>query len=118
MRVRQLGDPPSSTGPDAVRARGVGRLNGSELKLVAIAAGGSVQPHRHAHAHLVLILDGSGYVSVESVGPRRIGPDSVVMVEPGEEHAFGAGANEPLRFVCLDGREYPDHEPASQLHDH
>jgi quercetin dioxygenase-like cupin family protein len=101
MRIRRLADP--AAGHGAVQARGVGRLGGSELKVVTVAAGASVQPHRHAHAHLVLVLEGSGFVDAKEGDRRRIDPDTVVVVRPDEEHAFGAAPAEPLRFVCLDG---------------
>ena len=87
---------------DGVRARGIGRLDGSELKMVTIDAGGSLSAHRHAHPHLVLVLDGAGTVS-DAGGAHRIGPDAVVMVASDELHSFGAATRQPLRFVCLDG---------------
>ena len=77
---------------------------GFETRYFSVAAGSSSSLERHAHAHAVVILDGSGEVTL---GDRVVALSAfdVVFVAPWEVHRFQASADESLGFLCVVDRE-------------
>ncbi len=69
-------------------------------RLFEVETGGCSPRHTHDYEHEVYVLDGRGTVfSVD--GEKEIGPGSVVLVQPGEEHQFKNVGDGTLRFLCM-----------------
>ncbi|MGH2454679.1 MAG: cupin domain-containing protein [Candidatus Limnocylindria bacterium] len=103
MRIRPLARIPQRPAPGSpsVRVRTIGRTAAVGLKVITMGPRSSTQLHSHSHRHLVIVLGGSGRVE-DGEGDRQIGPDDVIVTAPDEPHAFSAGPDADLRFVCLD----------------
>jgi quercetin dioxygenase-like cupin family protein len=66
---------------------------------------------QHQHPHSVVVLRGSGQVTL---GDDRydLEPFDCVYVAPGTVHQFRAGAGEPLGFLCVVDRVRDKPQPA------
>lgn len=69
-----------------------------------IAPGGYSTLEHHRHPHAVVVLRGSGTVTL---GERRyaLAPSDCVYVAPDEVHQFRADQGETLGFLCIVDRE-------------
>jgi quercetin dioxygenase-like cupin family protein len=70
------------------------------MRMFEIAPGGHTPRHTHAWEHEMFYHSGSG----EVFGGGKwnpVGPGSVVLVEPNEEHQIKNTGTEPLVLICL-----------------
>jgi quercetin dioxygenase-like cupin family protein len=70
------------------------------MRRFEVEAGGCSPKHSHDYEHEVYVLDGEGLVWSEN-GEKSLGPGSVVLVRPGEEHQFRNTGEGPLCFLCM-----------------
>ena len=70
------------------------------MRVFDVKPGSTTPYHSHEWEHEVYVLSGQGAVRADS-GETRLGPGSVVYVEPDELHCFSAGADESMRFICV-----------------
>jgi quercetin dioxygenase-like cupin family protein len=70
------------------------------MRLFEVDEGGSSPRHTHDYEHEVYVLEGWGTVYGEEE-ESLIGPGSVVLVHPGENHQFRNTGAGPLRFLCI-----------------
>ena len=70
------------------------------MRRFEVEPGGYTPYHTHNWEHEVYVLEGEG-VPASSVGDSKIGPGSVVLVEPGEEHSFKNTGRKTMVFLCL-----------------
>jgi len=70
------------------------------MRRFEVEPGGCTPYHTHDWEHEVYVLEGEG-VAVDSEGEAGLGPGSVVMVEPGEEHNFKNTGQKKLVFLCM-----------------
>jgi quercetin dioxygenase-like cupin family protein len=70
------------------------------MRRFEVEPGGSTPYHTHPWEHEVYVLEGDA-VAVSKKGENEIGPGSVILVEPNEEHNFVNTGNKPLVFLCM-----------------
>jgi quercetin dioxygenase-like cupin family protein len=70
------------------------------MRRFEVAPGGSTPYHAHEWEHEVYVLDGNA-VAVSKNGETPIGPGSVILVEPNEEHNFKNIGENNLVFLCM-----------------
>ncbi|TRO52091.1 cupin domain-containing protein [Candidatus Bathyarchaeota archaeon] len=70
------------------------------MRRFEIEPGGSTPYHTHPWEHEVYVLEGDA-VAVSKKGENEIGPGSVVLVEPNEEHNFVNTGDKKLVFLCM-----------------
>ena len=70
------------------------------MRMFEIDAEGHTPYHAHDWEHEVFVLEGEGEVKIEGKS-YPIKKDSVVFVEPGQEHGFKNTGEGLLRFLCL-----------------
>jgi len=70
------------------------------MRRFEVGPGGCTPYHTHGWEHEVYVLEGEG-VAVGSGGEAKLGPGSVVLVEPGEEHNFRNTGRGNLVFLCM-----------------
>lgn len=70
------------------------------MRRFEIAPGGSTPYHTHEWEHEVYVLDGDA-VAVSKEGETKLGPGSVVFVEPNEIHNFKNTGEKTLVFLCM-----------------
>ncbi|MBE0632934.1 cupin domain-containing protein [Candidatus Bathyarchaeota archaeon] len=70
------------------------------MRRFEVEPGGSTPYHTHPWEHEVYVLEGDA-VAVSKKGENEIGPGSVILVEPKEEHNFVNTGNKPLVFLCM-----------------
>ncbi len=107
MLVRHYRDVPAATveqGAEGVTIRWLlAEADGAPsfaMRHFEIAPGGHTPHHSHAWEHEVFVLAGTGKVfGPDGVSP--VGPGSVVLVAPQDEHHFANDGDEPLAFLCL-----------------
>lgn len=81
----------------------IGPADGAEnfaLRYFTLAPGTASRLETHAHDHGVYVLHGRGTVRLGDAS-HAIGPGDVVYVGPHEVHAFVAGADAALGFLCV-----------------
>jgi quercetin dioxygenase-like cupin family protein len=77
-----------------------------------VEPGGYSTLERHRHPHSVVVLRGSGQVTLGS-DRYDLEPFDCVYVAPGTVHQFRAGAAEPLGFLCVVDRVRDIPQPAA-----
>ena len=70
------------------------------MRRFEIQPGGSTPYHTHPWEHEVYVLEGSAK-AVSKEAETDIGPGSVILVEPNEEHNFKNTGDKPLVFLCM-----------------
>jgi quercetin dioxygenase-like cupin family protein len=70
------------------------------MRRFEVQPGGYTPYHTHGWEHEVYVLEGEG-VAVSAEGESKIGPGSVVFVEPGEEHSFRNTGRKTMVFLCM-----------------
>ncbi len=70
------------------------------MRRFEIEPGGKTPYHTHPWEHEVYVLEGDA-VAVSKKGESEIGPGSVVLVEPNEEHNFVNTGDKKLVFLCM-----------------
>ena len=70
------------------------------MRMFEVEPGGYTPYHAHDWEHEVFVLEGAGEVKIEGKN-YPIKKDSVVFVEPGQEHGFKNTGEGLLRFLCL-----------------
>jgi len=70
------------------------------MRRFEVGPGGYTPYHTHDWEHEVYVLEGEG-VAVGPEGEAGLGPGSVVLVEPGEEHDFKNTGQGKLVFLCM-----------------
>ena len=70
------------------------------MRRFEVEPGGSTPYHTHPWEHEVYVLEGDA-VAVSSKGENPIGPGSVVLVDPDEEHNFKNTGKSKFVFLCL-----------------
>ncbi|MCK4399889.1 cupin domain-containing protein, partial [Candidatus Bathyarchaeota archaeon] len=70
------------------------------MRLFTVGAGGCSPYHTHDWEHEVYVLEGDA-VAVSKDGETKIGPGSVLLVEPNEVHNFKNTGDKPLVFLCM-----------------
>jgi quercetin dioxygenase-like cupin family protein len=70
------------------------------MRRFEIQPGGSTPYHTHPWEHEVYVLEGNAK-AVSKAGEKDIGPGSVILVEPNEEHNFKNTGDKPLVFLCM-----------------
>ncbi|UCG87544.1 MAG: cupin domain-containing protein [Gemmatimonadota bacterium] len=65
-----------------------------------VEPGGHSTLERHRHPHSVVVLRGSGQVTLGDEA-HDLEPFDCVYVAPGTVHQFRAGPREPLGFLCV-----------------
>ncbi len=97
-------------------ARGMG-VNGMEVWMQTIAPGAATPVHRHACEEVIVILCGSGQVTIEGE-EAPFGPNSTIIVPPDAVHQLvNSGAEEmfligalgvtPVRVTTAEGEKIP-----------
>lgn len=102
VSVRHLDEVPvAEVDAEGIAVRPLKRVEDHALKVLDIEAGGSTPFHTHPHAHEGIVVEGRGALQLTD---RRapLAPGDVFSVPPEEPHAIRAGADQPVRFVCLD----------------
>lgn len=74
------------------------------MRRFTIAPGGRTPYHEHPWEHEIYVLSGSGRVR-QGEDHYDLGPGSVALVVPDEEHNFENTGDEPLVFLCLIPRD-------------
>jgi len=70
------------------------------MRLFELGLGGNTPFHAHDWEHEVFVLEGRGEVKInEETYPVK--KDTVVFVEPNQEHSFINTGQGPLKFLCL-----------------
>ncbi len=70
------------------------------MRLFELGPKGNTPYHTHDWEHEVFVLEGEGEAKIEGkVYPIK--KDSVVFVEPDQEHSFKNTGNDELKFLCL-----------------
>ncbi len=80
----------------------VGEDDGAEnfaMRVFDVEPGATIPTHHHWYEQEMFILSGEG-VAEAGEGEQRVGPGSVLWVEPDEPHAFRNTGDDVLRFVC------------------
>ncbi len=70
------------------------------MRRFEVAPGGQTPYHTHPWEHEVYVLEGKA-VAVSKDGETPIGPGSVVMVYPDEEHNFVNKGDTDFVFLCM-----------------
>jgi quercetin dioxygenase-like cupin family protein len=70
------------------------------MRRFEVAPGGSTPYHTHPWEHEVYVLEGDA-VAVSKKSENEIGPGSVILVEPNEEHNFVNTGDKTLVFLCM-----------------
>ncbi len=70
------------------------------MRRFEVQPGGSTPYHTHDWEHEVYVLEGNAKVVLKD-GEADIGPGSVILVEPNEEHNFKNTGDKPLVFLCM-----------------
>ena len=70
------------------------------MRRFEVAPGGSTPYHTHPWEHEVYVLEGNA-VAVGKDGEAKIGPGSVVLVQPDEEHNFVNKGDTDFVFLCM-----------------
>jgi len=70
------------------------------MRRFEVEPGGSTPYHTHPWEHEVYVLEGDA-VAVSKKRENEIGPGSVILVEPNEEHNFVNTGNKTLVFLCM-----------------
>jgi len=70
------------------------------MRRFEIEPGGKTPYHTHPWEHEVYVLEGDA-VAVSKKGETEIGPGSVVLVEPNEEHNFVNTGDKKLVFLRM-----------------
>lgn len=81
----------------------IGQADGAPnfcMRMFEIAPGGHTPRHTHAWEHEMFYHSGSGEVFGGGTW-NPVGPGSVVLVEPNEEHQIRNTGSEPLVLICL-----------------
>lgn len=92
-------------------------VNGMEVWMQTIAPGAATPVHRHACEEVIIVLRGSGQVTIEGE-ELKFGPDSTIIVPPDAVHQLiNSGAEEmfligvlgttPVRVTTADGETIP-----------
>jgi len=69
------------------------------MRMFSINPGGNTPFHTHNWEHEVYVLSGKGLLK-QADGSSDIGPGSVILVLPNEEHGFVNVGEEDLIFLC------------------
>lgn len=97
-------EPMDTPGAEKVKIRWlIGEKDGPPnfyMRWFEVEQGGCSPRHTHDYEHEVYVLEGEGTVW-SAQGENPIGPGSVVLVQPGEDHQFKNAGAGPLRFLCL-----------------
>ncbi|MCW4048127.1 MAG: cupin domain-containing protein [Candidatus Bathyarchaeota archaeon] len=70
------------------------------MRRFEVAPGGMTPYHTHDWEHEVYVLEGDA-VAVSKDGETKIGPGSVVLVDPNEEHNFKNTGDKTFVFLCM-----------------
>ena len=70
------------------------------MRLFEVEPGGHTPYHAHDWEHEVFVLEGEGEVKLAQE-KYSVKKDSVVFVEPNQEHSFANTGNSILKFLCL-----------------
>jgi quercetin dioxygenase-like cupin family protein len=70
------------------------------MRRFEVEPGGATPYHTHDWEHEVYVLEGDA-VAVSNDGETPIGPGSVILVEPNEEHNFRNIGKETFVFLCM-----------------
>jgi len=70
------------------------------MRLFEVQPGGYSPYHIHDWEHEVFVLEGEGEAKIDEKS-YSIKKDSVVFVEPGQEHTFKNTGDSLLKFLCL-----------------
>jgi len=70
------------------------------MRRFQVAPGGNTPYHTHPWEHEVYVLEGDA-VAVGKDGETKIGPGSVVLVQPDEEHNFVNKGDTDFVFLCM-----------------
>ena len=81
-------------------AGGAGSACAFELRYFELAPGGRTARERHQHEHAVVVLRGTGEVTLGD-DAHRLGAGDLVRVAPGEPHQFRNAGAEPFGFLCV-----------------
>ena len=70
------------------------------MRRFEVAPGGQTPYHTHEWEHEVYVLEGDA-VAVSEAGESKIGPGSVILVEPNEKHNFRNTGKDTFVFLCM-----------------
>ncbi|HRW77262.1 MAG TPA: cupin domain-containing protein [Candidatus Sabulitectum sp.] len=70
------------------------------MRRFTIKPGGHTPYHTHSWEHEVYVLSGTGQAR-HSTGTVDIGPGTVILVEPDDEHNFTNTGTTDLDFLCI-----------------
>ena len=70
------------------------------MRRFEVAPGGQTPFHTHEWEHEVYVLEGDA-VAVSEAGETKIGPGSVILVEPNEKHNFRNTGKDTFVFLCM-----------------
>jgi len=81
----------------------ISRVHGSEnfaIRLCRIEKGGISPPDSHKWEHGVVILSGSGVVTLNG-REYEVKPGTFLFIPPGTEHSFRQTGEDDLVFICV-----------------
>jgi mannose-6-phosphate isomerase-like protein (cupin superfamily) len=92
-------------------------VNGMEVWMQTIAPGAATPAHRHACEEVIVVLRGSGHVTIEGE-EMKFGADSTIIVPPDAAHQLvNSGVEEifligvlgvtPVRVTTIEGERIP-----------
>ena len=94
---------PTHEVPGAVKREVINAADGAPnfcMRVFDVEPGSSTPFHSHPWEHEVFVLSGQGVVKSEGT-ETQIARDSVIFVEPNEQHCFLNSGKKPLRFICV-----------------
>lgn len=94
---------PTQEVPGVVKREVINAADGAPnfcMRVFDVEPGSSTPFHSHQWEHEVFVLSGEGVVKSEGK-ETQIARDSVIFVEPNEQHCFLNSGKKPLRFICV-----------------